>query len=48
MKFPVDVRQAEKLTGGDPDITELEKYKLKRPSAQSKYSLVELIPVGQL
>merc|ERR1712071_536261 len=44
MKFPVDVRQAEKLTGGDPDITELEKYKLKRPSAQSKYKDIFVDP----
>jgi len=36
MKFPVDVRQAEKLTGGNPNITELDKYNPKRTPIQNK------------
>lgn len=40
MKFPIDVRQAEKLTGGDPDITELEKYNPKKTPAQNKYAAI--------
>ena len=36
MKFPNDVRQAEVLTGGNPKITELEKYQPKKAPAQIK------------
>merc|ERR1712136_461449 len=44
MKFPIDVRQAEKLTGGDPDITELEKYNPKKTPAQNKYKDIFVDP----
>lgn len=39
MKFPVDVGQAEKLSGGDPKIIEKEQFQPKKPvPAQSKYA----------
>ena len=38
MKFPNDVRQAEKLNGGNPNIVDDEQFQPKKPTpAQSKY-----------
>ena len=38
MKFPNDVRQAEKLNGGNPNIVDDDQFQPKKPTpAQSKY-----------
>jgi len=47
IKFPVDVSSAEKLTGGNPNITELEKYNPKRTPAQNKYKDIFVDPNGK-
>lgn len=39
MKFADSIRQAEKLTGGDPDMVDDEKFQPKKSvPAQSKYT----------
>lgn len=37
MKFPNDIRQAEILSGGDPNITESPKFRPQARQTQSKY-----------
>lgn len=43
MKFPNDVRHAEKLVGGNPDIVDKEQFQPKKAvPAQSKYAVCVL------